>query len=192
MPVLLVCRPYVEYQGSRSANGVIVEGGFSSSLFSVCLVVGVTVQEALSPGWPLAVPCWYFHSTILTGRGKASLPIAQSNLWDCLWLELIGLAWVMCPTWSQSLKPKGCDALIGQAWGTCPPRAGVESDWELVSMVHDGKIWLPMTEWGMDAGQTQQMSTTGRITYHKDLLMLWGWRMFPLDFSCPRMGINNL
>ena len=59
-------------------------------------------------------------------------------------------------------------------------------------MVHDGKIWLPMTEWGMDAGQTQQMSTTGRITYHKDLLMLRGWRMFPLDFSCPRMGINNL
>lgn len=72
MPVLMVCRPYVEYQGSRSANGVIVEGGFSSSLFSVCLVVGVTVQEALSPRWPLAVPCWYFHSS-MSDRKRESL-----------------------------------------------------------------------------------------------------------------------
>lgn len=57
MPLDRDSRAQVEYQGCRCANDVITEGGFSPPLSSVLLLARVTVQEALSPRWPLAVPC---------------------------------------------------------------------------------------------------------------------------------------
>lgn len=137
------------------------------SLNFVPLLVRVTVLKALSPQWLLAVPCWHSHSiTSNRKRVKDPLPVTHANSWDWLWLELIGLAWVTCPAWSQSQKPKGCDALIGQASGTAPPGACSESDWELVGMVHDGKKNLSSPDrGGLEASQTQTTDVHHRRYY---------------------------
>ena len=70
----------------------------------------------------------------------------------------MGPAWATCLSLKQPLEPQACSALIGQAWGTCPPLSQVRR--EFGGRDIPGGKWRAVPKEGADSRLTQTGTST--------------------------------